>query len=71
MGHSGMKSTKAPLEKRFHWLTLSDDIRLFVSTLIHCLSKTGGLQTDGGECVPRPFGAALHGAKKNALMQFD
>lgn len=63
--HRGPSATISALESRFHWDTLEDDAKLFVSSCIHCLSTTGG------EKVPRPFGPALFGTKPNDLLQFN
>lgn len=41
-GRRGRKDTEASLTKRFHCLTLSEDIRLFVSASIQCISTNGG-----------------------------
>ena len=64
-GHRGRDATERALMSKFIWSTLSDDVRLFVRSCIHCLS------TLGGEKIPRPFGPAVHGTKPNDLLQFD
>lgn len=44
---------------------MSEDVDMFVSSCIHCLS------TKGGGKVPHPLGQALLGTKPNELVQFD
>lgn len=60
-GHRGREATELALAQHFRW---SDDVRLFVRSCIHCLSKTEG------ETLPRPHGPALLGTCTNYLVQF-
>lgn len=64
-GHRGTNTTIAAIGERFHWTSLKDDVSLFVSSCIHCLS------TAGGERTPRPFGPSTFGTHPNDLLQFD
>lgn len=64
-GHRGRVTTKNVLSENIKWTTLSDDVRPFVRTCIHCLSNIGG------EKIPRQFGPAVHGTMPNDLIQFD
>ncbi len=64
-GHRGTEATEIAIRQHFFWATLTEDVRTFVKSCIHCLSTTGGVR------VPRPFGPALHGTKANDLLQFD
>ena len=64
-GHRGVRSTTSVLRQNFFWSTLTEDVKTFIATCIHCVS------TVGGEKVPRPFGPAFHGTAPNDLVQFD
>lgn len=61
-GHRSISATKTAVSQAFGWSTMSEDIALFVSSCIHCLSSRGGGKT------PRPFGPALFGTKPNDLV---
>lgn len=60
-GHRGCAATTKAIKKHFFW----SSIQTFVKSCIHCLP------TVGGNKVPRPLGAAVHGTKPNDLLQFD
>lgn len=40
-GHHDIKATETVLGKQFHWIASREDVRLSVSTCIHCLATTG------------------------------
>lgn len=64
-GHRGRSATERALSEKFFLNTLPDDVGLFVTSCIHCLSTTSGTT------VQSPFGHTLHGTKPNSLLQFD
>lgn len=63
-GYCGRLSTEQELSPAFSWSFLSNDVCLFVSSCIHCIS------TKKGEMIPRPHSPALHGTEPNDLLQF-
>lgn len=64
-GHRGTQSTIDAISRHYYWTTLEADVKLFVSSCIHCLSTTSG------DKIPRPFGPSVHGTRPNDLIQFD
>jgi transposase InsO family protein len=63
-GHRGVDAIVATLRNRFHWSTLAQDVRTFVSECLHCawVSKNVGA---------RPLHAQVHGSRINEVIHFD
>ena len=64
-GHRSWRVTLASIQAHFFWQKMTDDIKLFVGSCLHCLC------TESGNIVPRPLGHALHAAEPNRLLHFD
>ena len=64
-GHRGHQATLKSVSTLFYWPTLTEDLRTFCNTCLHCRS------TIGGDRTPRPFGEALHASRPNEILHFD
>lgn len=64
-GHRGWKVTHETVKSRFFWSNMSQDVKNFVKSCLHCVA------TATGTVVPRPLGHALHASKPNQLLHFD
>lgn len=64
-GHRSTTVINNAISREFYWTTLFEDVDIFFSSCIHCLSTK-----EEGK-VPRPYGPALVGTKPNELVHFD
>lgn len=64
-GHRSAAATKDAILHEFRWAAMSEDVDLFVSSCIQCLS------TKGGGKLARPCRPTLLGTKLNVLVKFD
>jgi len=64
-GHGGIHSSMNVLRRHVYWQGMSEDVKAFCTSCIHCLS------TSTGSVVPRPLGSAIHASKPNQVLHFD
>jgi len=64
-GHRGIRSSTNALKKHFHWEGMTEDLKAFCNSCIHCLS------TGTGAVLPRPLGSAIHASKPNQVLHLD
>lgn len=64
VGHRGVETTLAKVREFFVWNNMTQDVREFVVSCLHCLASEGSV-------VKRPLGQALHSTVPNGVIHFD
>ena len=64
-GHRGVKTTLSILKKTYHWNTMGEDCRAFISMCLHCLVGKSGHR------IPRPTALTLRATRPNEIIHFD
>jgi hypothetical protein len=64
-GNQGHQLTLSAIKDHYYWKGMSNDIKVFVGSCLHCVASAPG------ENTPRPRGEALHASKPNEVIHFD